>query len=339
MVADVPVGVLLSGGLDSSLIVGLLAEEGQGAAGLQTFSIGFPDVGDREGDEFAYSDLVADRFGTTHHQLRIDAARLVPAVPEAIAAMSEPMVSHDAVAFYLLSEEVRKHLKVVQSGQGADEVFAGYHWYPPLLDVGDDDLLDAYERAFFDRDHDEVRAALVPGLHADGPVSRQFVAEHFAARGASTPLDRALRLDQLVMLVDDPVKRVDNMTMAHGLEARTPFLDHDLVELAAACPPELKLAHGGKGVLKDAARGRVPDAVIDRPKGYFPVPALTELQGPYLELVRDTLTSAAARERTVYAPGLIDRMLDAPEDFRTPSGASEVWQLAVLELWLQSHRL
>ena len=81
------------------------------------------------------------------------------------------------------------------------------------------------------------------------------------------------------MLVDDPVKRVDNMTMAWGLEARVPFLDHELVELAAACPPELKLAHGGKGVLKEAARGIVPDGVIDRPKGYFPVPAIRHLDG------------------------------------------------------------
>jgi asparagine synthase (glutamine-hydrolysing) len=127
--------------------------------------------------------------------------------------------------------------------------------------------------------------------------------------------------------------------MAHGLEARTPFLDHDLVELAAACPPELKLAQGGKGVLKDAARGLVPDEVIDRPKGYFPVPALTELQGPYLELVREALSAPAARERELYAPGLVDRMVDAPEQFRTPSGASQVWQLAVLELWLQAHGL
>jgi asparagine synthase (glutamine-hydrolysing) len=334
MVADVPVGVLLSGGLDSSLIVGLLAEEGQ--ADLATFSIGFPDVGETEGDEFAYSDLVAREFATEHHQLRIDASRLLPAVGEAIAAMSEPMVSHDAVAFYLLSQEVAKHVKVVQSGQGADEVFAGYHWYPPLRGA-DGDGVDAYEAAFFDRRHAEVAATVGEAVRLDEPVSRAFVERDFARGGAATALDRALRLDQLVMLVDDPVKRVDNMTMAHGLEARTPFLDHELVELAAACPPELKLAHGGKGVLKEAARGLVPDAVIDRPKGYFPVPALVELEGPYLELARAAVTDPAARRRDLFAPGHVDRLVADPQAHRTPSGASQLWQLAVLEIWLQEH--
>ena len=139
------------------------------------------------------------------------------------------------------------------------------------------------------------------------------------------------------MLVDDPVKRVDNMTMAWGLEARTPFLDHELVELAAACPPALKLAHGGKGVLKEAARGLVPDAVIDRPKGYFPVPALSRLEGPTLELARDALTSAAARERGLFDPARVERVLAAPDDHVTNLDGSELWQLALLELWLQHH--
>ena len=107
-------------------------------------------------------------------------------------------------------------------------------------------------------------------------------------------MDAALRNDTTVMLVDDPVKRVDNMTMAWGLEARVPFLDHELVELAGRIPPELKLADGGKGVLKRAARGVVPDEVIDRTKGYFPVPAIRQLEGPYLERVREALTDPAA---------------------------------------------
>jgi len=140
-----------------------------------------------------------------------------------------------------------------------------------------------------------------------------------------------------VMLVDDPVKRVDNMTMAHGLEARTPFLDHELVELAAACPPELKLADGGKGILKRAARGVVPDAVIDRPKGYFPVPALSHLEGPVLELVADTLRSDAARSRGLFREEVVEEMLRDPNAHRTNLDGSTLWQLGLLELWLQSH--
>src|SRR3954471_16781211 len=123
-VSDVPVGVLLSGGLDSSLVVALLAELGH--EDIRTFSIGFDSVGQHSGDEFRYSDLIAKHFSTTHEQIRIDAGRALDVLPDAIEAMSEPMVSHDSVAFYLLSSEVSKRVKVVQSGQGADEVFGGY---------------------------------------------------------------------------------------------------------------------------------------------------------------------------------------------------------------------
>jgi asparagine synthase (glutamine-hydrolysing) len=332
MVADVPVGILLSGGLDSSLIVALLAREGQ--HGLATFSIGFEDVGGREGDEFEFSDLVADEYATDHHQMRIGRSRLVDALPEAVAAMSEPMVSHDCVAFWLLSEAVRRERKVVQSGQGADEVLGGYSWYPPLLDAPGSGL-ETYAASFFDRDDAGVRALLADA--PDGDVSLAFAREWFERGGATTPVDRALRLDTEVMLVDDPVKRVDNMTMAHGLEARTPFLDHELVELAAACPPELKLDDGGKGVLKAAARGVVPDAVIDRPKGYFPVPALTHLEGPVLQLVKDALRAPAARERGVFRREAVDAMLADPNDDRTNLDGSSLWQLGLLELWLQRH--
>jgi asparagine synthase (glutamine-hydrolysing) len=139
------------------------------------------------------------------------------------------------------------------------------------------------------------------------------------------------------MLVDDPVKRVDNMTMAWGLEARVPFLDHEFVELCARIPPVLKLADGGKGVLKHAARGVVPDEVIDRPKGYFPVPAIRQLQGRYLDRVREALTDPAARRRGLFQDGAVQRMLADPNEVRTTLGSNALWQLALLEMWLQKH--
>ena len=335
MVADVPVGVLLSGGLDSSMIVALLAEAGQ--ENLSTFSVGFEAAAGETGDEFYYSDLVAKHFGTDHHQILIPTEALLPAVDAAVDAMSEPMVSHDCVAFYLLSQEVARHVTVVQSGQGADEVFAGYSWYPPLAQVLRDDAVDAYLRVFADRPHAALAELVAAPSLVDADVSRQFVAEHFAMPGASSALDAALRIDSTVMLVDDPVKRVDNMTMAAGLEARTPFLDHELVELAAACPPQLKLASGGKGVLKDISRTLLPDEVIDRPKGYFPVPAIRHLDGALLDRVRAALAAPAARDRDLYRPEWVTAALDAPNKRRTNLGANALWQVGLLEMWLQAH--
>jgi len=331
MVADVPVGVLLSGGVDSSLIVGLLTEAGQ--VGLRTFSIGFEEAHGESGDEFRYSDIVAERFETEHHKIFIESARLIDALPGTIAAMSEPMVSYDNVGFYLLSQEVARHVKVVQSGQGADEVFGGYHWYPKL--VGSGDPAADYARAFMDRDHARYRQQVSADYVGDDHA-RALVEAHMAGDGGIDPVDRALHLDTTVMLVDDPVKRVDNMTMAAGLEARVPFLDHELVELAARIPPDQKLRDGGKGILKDVARQVVPSQVIDRPKGYFPVPALKYLEGPFLEMARDALGARAARERGIFRPAYLDALFADPKGHITPLRGSELWQAALLELWLQA---
>jgi asparagine synthase (glutamine-hydrolysing) len=335
MVSDVPVGVLLSGGLDSSLVVALLAESGQ--RGLNTFSIGFEAVGGTDGDEFHYSDIIAKEYDTEHHQLLIPTADVLDGLPGAIAAMSEPMVSHDCIAFYLLSREVSRHVRVVQSGQGADEVLAGYDWYPPLAQVPAQDALATYSASFFDRPDEVLAGLLRPQWRAEGDPSRTFVAEHFDAPGADGALDRALRLDSTVMLVDDPVKRVDNMTMAWGLEARVPFLDHEFVELVATVPPALKLAQGGKGVLKEASRAVLPASVIDRPKGYFPVPAIINLEGAYLDRVRDALGSQAARDRDLFEPAYLRRLLDDPNAHRTTLGSNQLWQVGLLEMWLQEH--
>jgi asparagine synthase (glutamine-hydrolysing) len=335
MVADVPVGVLLSGGIDSSLVVALLADEGQ--TDLNTFSIGFEAAGGESGDEFYYSDLIAEHYGTRHHQIRIPTSDVLPAVEQAIGAMSEPMVSHDCVAFFLLSREVSKSVRVVQSGQGADEIFAGYDWYQPLAGVDRAAAPRAYTEVFVDRPHAAVDALLRPERRLGSDPSRAFVTEHFAAPGAETALDAALRIDSKVMLVDDPVKRVDNMTMAWGLEARVPFLDHEVVELAALCPPELKLAGGGKGVLKEASRKVLPAEVIDRKKGYFPVPAIRHLSGALLERVTDALTSETARARGLYEMAPVQRLLADPNGERTTLGSNALWQVALLELWLQEH--
>jgi len=334
LVADVPVGVLLSGGLDSSLVVGLLAELGQ--EHIETFSVGFESIGEEKGDEFMYSDIIAKHYDTSHHKIFVDAQRLLPSLQHCVQAMSEPMVSHDVIGFYLLSQEVSKHVKVVQSGQGADEVFAGYHWYPPMM--RSKDPLSDYAKVFFDRDQNEYGEA-VQDQWLQSNYAREFVAQHFAMPGATTGIDKALRIDSQIMLVDDPVKRVDNMTMAWGLEARVPFLDHELVELAARVPAEYKVKDGGKYVLKEAARKVIPSQVIDRPKGYFPVPALKYLRGEYLEFVRDILEQPAAKQRGLFQPTYINKLFADPESHITPLRGSKLWQIALLEFWLQAHKL
>jgi asparagine synthase (glutamine-hydrolysing) len=229
---------------------------------------------------------------------------------------------------------VKKHVKVVQSGQGADEIFAGYHWYPPLLESTD--AVEDYARVFFDRDHAEMARVIEPSL-LDADHSRTFVEHHFGRPGARRAVDQALRIDSGVMLVDDPVKRVDNMTMAWGLEARVPFLDHEVVELAAQIPAEHKVAGGGKHVLKEAARRIIPHQVIDRPKGYFPVPALKYLRGQYLELVRDVLNTSQCRARGLIRRSYVDELMSNPELHITPLRGSKLWQVALLELWFQAH--
>lgn len=335
LVADVPVGVLLSGGLDSSLITALIAEEGQGH--LSTFSIGFESVGGEQGDEFRWSDVVAAAYGTDHRRWRVPTGEVLDVLPDVIGAMSEPMVSHDVVAFYLLAREVAKDIKVVQSGQGADEVFAGYHWYATMADEGGDGVA-RYASVFCDRTHDEVNDAVGPDFRLAEDPSRAFLIERFARPGATAAVDRALRLDTEVMLVEDPVKRVDNMTMAWGLEARVPFLDHELVELAGRCPARLKLAQGGKGVLKDVGRRLLPAEVIDRPKGYFPVPPLVQLQERSIGLLKDALTDPAAARRGLFDPDHVAHLVDHPRELTTLR-YNKLWQLGVLELWLQSNGL
>ncbi|MGE5468682.1 MAG: N-acetylglutaminylglutamine amidotransferase [Ignavibacteria bacterium] len=331
-IADVKVGVLLSGGLDSSLLVALAAE--QGVSDLMTFSIGFEDQPEEEGHEFRYSDAVAQYFGTRHHKYVIENSEVLRRLPEAVDCMAEPMVSQDVVAFYLLSEHVARTVKVVQSGQGADEVFGGYSWHQAMAAQHGVAPLERFRAHYLDRDHAEYLQLAAPALAGEDHTAA-LLARQLDTPFADEFVDRMLRAEATFLITDDPVKRVDNMTMAWGLEARVPFLDHHLVELAAAMPPELKLGSGGKHVLKRIARGLVPDLVIDRPKGYFPVPALKFVRGPFLEFMRDILDSQACRQRGIYRREYVERMLAAPEAHFTRIQGSKLWHLALLEYWLQ----
>ena len=176
---------------------------------------------------------------------------------------------------------------------------------------------------------------MVSQPHAGLDYTAALVEERLKAAGAGHFLNRVLHFDVTTLIVDDPVKRVDNMTMAWGLEARVPFLDHELVELVINMPPELKLREGGKYPLKAIARGLIPDAVIDRPKGYFPVPALKFVRGEFLDFMRDILNSRACRERGLYRTEYVQALLDDPEHQLTRLQGSKLWHLAALELWLQ----
>ena len=331
LIADVPVGILLSGGLDSSLLVALLAEAG--SKNMMTFSVGFQDQPEEKGNEFEYSDLVADLYGTRHQRFIIPDNEVLARLPEAVDHMTEPMVGQDAVAFYLLGERVSREVKVVQSGQGADEVFGGYFWYQQMQAARGSDI-ERFRPRYFDRTHEELEQLVTARYH--GPdYTTPRVTQGLSQVNADHFLNRVLGYDVTTLIIDDPVKRIDNMTMAWGLEARVPFLDQELVELVARMPAEVKLRSDGKYPLKVIARDLLPAVVVDRPKGYFPVPSLKFVRGEVLEFMRDVLDSKACRERGLFQRPYVEQLLDRPEQAHTPILGNKLWHLALLEFWLQ----
>ncbi|MBF0266350.1 MAG: N-acetylglutaminylglutamine amidotransferase [Gammaproteobacteria bacterium] len=336
-IADVPVGVLLSGGLDSSLLVALL--KNQGIENLHTFSIGFSDIGEEKGSEFEFSDQVVEQYKTNHQKIIIPNEDVMTRLPEAIQNMSEPMFGQDAVAFYLLSEQVAKQVKVVQSGQGADELFAGYFWYPQMQKASGTDV-NKFAPFYVDREHNEYLQSVQP-KYQQSDYTSEYLERYFQQLPDNRSfLSKALHLDITTLIVDDPVKRVDNMTMAWGLEARVPFLDHHLVELVMQMPSKYKVGSMGlKHMLKKISRGKIPDSIIDRPKGYFPMPALKYVRGGFLDMMKDTLQSQACINRGIYDRSYVQRLIDEPEapENMTRLQGSKLWHMALLELWFQTH--
>lgn len=335
--ADVSTGILLSGGLDSSLLVALSAKAAD--RNLETFSVGFESSATECGDEFYYSDMVAGTYGTTHHKLLISNDNLYKTLEECVASMSEPMTSHDNIGFYSLSKEVAKHVKVVQSGQGADEILAGYHWFQNSNNC-QRELPAGHMLAdrIADRSYIEYLEALQPEYRVKN-YSCEYL-EKLCHKTASPALfDHISYYESTMALTNGPLARVDNMTMAWGLEARVPFLDHEVVELVSTIPAKLKLKNGGKHILKQLARKHLPDQITNRDKGYFPVPALQKIDHKMLSWLKEILSPQAVAKRGLFHGRYVEKLFAEPNKHVTPTGGNKLWQLGVLELWLQTNQI
>lgn len=333
---DVPFGVLLSGGLDSTLLVAILKDLGY--KNISTFSIGFDDWQGMSGNEFEYSDLVVKTFQTKHERIFLTYKEMFNETKNAIMAMSEPMVSTDVTAFYILSRNVSKSVKVALCGQGADEVFGGYYWYP-LMSQESGAYLHRFDKHYLDRPFEVYQKMLSENYRLEKDYVREFVNFHLSSPDAETFMDALFKFDVECLMVEDPVKRVDNMTMAHGLEARVPFLDKELVSLALQIPPEVKIKNNGKYPLKLIAKGLIPEKIIDRPKGYFPVHVLQFLKGDYFESMRDVLNSKSSMERGLFEPAFIREITQHPMSQMTPLRGNTLWHMALLEMWLQENKI
>ncbi|MEC9205835.1 MAG: N-acetylglutaminylglutamine amidotransferase [Pseudomonadota bacterium] len=330
--ADVPVGILLSGGLDSSLITAIAAKHC--SSNINTFSIGFPSIEEEEGDEFYYSDKITKEFKTTHQKIHLSEDELLKNLDEVISCMPEPMSSQDSSAFFLLGREVSRGQKVVLSGQGADELFGGYFWYEKMEKL-ETSHIEKFSKNYFDRDHVDFSKTITE-KYCDTNYSKQLIQKLFDEQGPNLSfLDKVFRMDLSTLIIDDPVKRVDSMTMAWGLETRVPFLDINLIEFMLKIPSELKIMNGGKYHLKKIAQKYLTDELINRKKYYFPVPPLKVIKGKFFDYMKNILKSEACKERGLFNGKNIDILLDKPNKYLTQLNGNKLWHLALFERWFQ----
>ncbi len=370
LVADVPFGAFLSGGIDSSAVVAFMARHLDRP--VKTFSIGF--------DEPSYSELpqarvAAREFGTEHHELVVspDVADLVPRL---VWQSDEPSADSSAIPVYYVSQLAREHVTMALSGDGGDELFAGYETYqayqwrdryrrvPQFLRRG---VIAPLVRAIppssrkvslefkakrfvhgaelsMERAHYSWRNILDDaarrGLYTDAfagsfaPLdSFRFYEEHFRESQEWSPINRLLHVDTRFYLPNDMLVKVDRMSMAVSLEARVPFLDHELVELAARIPESIKFKNREKkALLRKALRGVVPDRLLDAPKKGFNVPIPVWLRGPLRPLVEEELGERRQRELGLFRPEAVRTLLDEHLTGRRDR-SFELWGLLTFTLW------
>jgi asparagine synthase (glutamine-hydrolysing) len=369
LIADVPLGAFLSGGIDSSAVVAAMAEAS--SEPVRTFSIGF----DHQAfDELPHARAIAERFGTDHEEflVRADAVEVVPRI---VRHYGEPFADSSAIPSFYLADLTRRHVTVALNGDGGDESFAGYTRYvanafaqrldhapAPLrrgiMAVGDrlpegGDVsslpnrlrrlagtlaLDGPARyarymSWFDTDQ---RAGIYTPAFAEtvrGRTAEDVIAAAWAAASGTSIVDRMLEVDVSTYLVDDLIAKIDIATMAHGLEARSPFLDHELMEFAASIPADLKVRGGEKKwILRRALRGWLPDDILDRPKQGFSVPLSNWLRGDLREWSREVLLDPGTLERGYFVPAAVDRLLERHAG-GADGDAKRIWALVMLEQW------
>jgi asparagine synthase (glutamine-hydrolysing) len=364
LVSDVPVGVLLSGGVDSATLAALAAQES--GEPLRTFSIGFAE---RSFDELAEARLVAERYGTRHRELvlRPDAALLLPALAD---AFDEPFADSSALPTYLVSELAAGDVKVALSGEGGDELFGGYYTYAadllalrvgplarlarPLVEL----LPSSSGKASFEyRAKRFARAAHLPPLERHHGWKEIFVpearAELTGRAPASDPVDllrarfaetegaellaRLQDVDLGLYLVDDLLVKTDRASMAHSLEARVPFLDTVVTNLALALPTRHKVRGLAKKVLlRKAAEPLLPRSVVHGRKRGFSIPAAAWLRGELEPFARETLSSAALRRQGFFRPEVVARLIDE-HVARREDRSRQLWGLLAFTLWHERH--
>ena len=249
--------------------------------------------------------------------------------------MSEPLMSQDALGFYMLAEMVQKAgFKVVLSGQGADELLGGYQFYANML-AASGHALKRVQSQYFETTHERLGQWLMPQYLVESDVSSAWMGE--ALLDDAHFMYSFLRQDLSQLIVDDPVRRVDNMTMSWGVEARVPFLCHHVIEQGMRIPSALKMQNNGKWPLKKLAESYFSQEFIHRPKGYFPAPLLKFIEDPVYSMIKDVLNSKACLERGLFKRDVIEQLIMQPNQQYSPMGFNLFWVMGLLELWFLSH--
>jgi asparagine synthase (glutamine-hydrolysing) len=366
MVSDVSLGAFLSGGLDSSLIVALMAM--QSSEPVKTFSVGFTS---KDFSELPYAQMVAERYGTDHHELVVQ-PDMASVIPEFVRHYGEPFADSSALPTWYLCQYTRTGVTVALSGDGGDEAFSGYRRYshsrtaralrklpgplPTILAkaIGSIPIPAAqqvrdYGRRLMEPEHvrflglaahipHEDRMALyAPTMrerYAEDPVARRF-GKLYTASTASDPINRLLELDIQTYLTDDILTKVDIASMAHSLEVRCPLVDQDLMVFAASLPGDAKLRGlQTKLILREVAKPLLPKEILTRPKQGFGLPVDRWMREDLAPLSRDVLLDQTARERGIFDPPAIQTLLRQHQ--RGEPRGDQIWALMILELWYRS---